>query len=113
MDEFFSRDVYRVDQIPDFESGEKRAVFRCDPIPSGWAMAIGEIAHNLRSSLDHAINEMTVIESGRPLDHTEFPVFDDEARFLGNTKRGQPTRGSGLFKIRGINEEAMAIVQQL
>lgn len=111
---FYDAQTYVVTQEPDFETGRKRAQFRItSEFPEDWSIIIGEIVHDLRSALDHAVYELTVRECGRPLVRTEFPVFDDEAKYLATKKNGDPIPASGLYKIRGINAEAQAVVKTL
>lgn len=96
------------------EVGEKRLIFYTIPLPLEWSVIIGEIVHDLRSALDHAIYELTCIESGTPAYKTEFPVFEDEILYLQANKRGEPTRRSGLYKIQGIKDtRRQAIIKGL
>jgi len=107
---FYKSQSYSIRQELDPQAGEKRLVFHADPLPLEWSVIIGEIVHNLRSALDHAIYELTCIESGGPLEGTEFPIFDNESRYFALDRRGNPTRASGLFKIRGIKDETRRAV---
>lgn len=111
---FMKTKNYTVEEVPDFQAGEKTAFYRVTkPFPDEWPVIIGEIAHNLRSALDHSIYELTVMETGNPLDNTEFPVFEDETKYSALKNNGQPTRISGLFKIRGISARAQTVVRDL
>jgi hypothetical protein len=97
IEDFCRRNAHEVRHEIDSESSEKIVVYYArEEIPVGWSILIGEIAHNLRSSLDQAVYDLTIRESGHPLDLTEFPIFADRERFK-NTGRG-----GGLYKIRGI-----------
>jgi hypothetical protein len=86
-------------------------------IPIEWAIVIGEIMYDLRSALDHAITDLTIREQGQALSETEFPIFDDEPTYSRLRSRGalkgQPAPGSGLFKIRGVNDRTRALIYQL
>lgn len=111
---FYESKLYSIRQEFDPQAGEKRLVFHADPLPLEWSVIIGEIMFNLRSALDHSIYELTCIESGGPLDGTEFPVFKDETKYFALDKQGNPTRTSGLFKIRGIKDEKRrAVIKDL
>jgi hypothetical protein len=66
----------------------------------------------LRSALDSAIYDLTVAEQGGPLDGTEFPVFEDESKYDERTKKEDPTPRSGVFKIRGVNDRAKALIRE-
>ena len=64
----------------------------------------GEVVHQLRSSLEHAVWQLVVHNGGSPKDGlTGFPVYWDKAQYL---KRGRP-------KIGGINTAAAAIIEGL
>jgi hypothetical protein len=114
IDLFFAEKTYEIEVSVDRSNGRKSAWFHVvsDPPYLRWAIMIGEIFHNLRSALDHAITDLTVAETGLPLDGTEFPIFEDEAKYL-RTQKGDPARGSGLYKIRGVSSNAKTIISWL
>lgn len=114
IESFTESENYVIEEIQDFQTGEKQAIFKVTKeFPSEWPLIIGDIAHNLRSGLDHAIYELTVLESGTPMANTEFPVFEDESKYSAVKKNGLPTRNSGLFKIRGIPDKAQEVIRGL
>lgn len=114
FESFYKSKPYAIRQELDTQAGEKRLVFHAEPLPLEWPIIIGEIVHNLRSALDHSIYELTCIETGHPLNGTEFPVFADESKYFAVNNRGEPTRISGLYKIRGIkNERRRAVIKGL
>lgn len=114
FERFYESKAYSIRQELDPQAGEKRLVFRAGTLSLEWSVIIGEIAHNLRSALDHSIYELTCIETGHPLKRTEFPVFKDEAKYFALDKRSNPTPTSGLFKIRGIkHEKRRAVIKGL
>jgi len=111
---FYDCKPYVVAQTLDPESRRKSAVFRAtEPIPVEWSVILGEVFHDLRSALDNAIYEMICIEQGAALPQTEFPVFEDELKYMSSSKAGVPNLPSGLHKIRGINVDAQKIVREL
>jgi hypothetical protein len=82
--------------------------------PETWAVVLGEVLYDLRSALDHAIYELTILNCGTELDGTEFPVFSDEARFRDKKKgTGEPTKISGLYRIRGLTKKTQAVIESL
>jgi len=115
MRRFPYRDAYRITQEPDFESMQKLAIFHPTmDLPIKWSIILGDIFHNLRSSLDHSITELTIAESGSQLNGTEFPIFDNEASFFQTRRNSsEPTRSSGLYKIRGVNDHARKAIESL
>ncbi len=115
---FLAEENYEVRQNFDTETGRKTAIFHVlREVPIGWAVIFGEILHNLRSALDHIITDLTVSESGHPLEQTEFPIFEDEVAFFAlrtkGSHSGQPTPNSGSFRIRGVSPAARAVIQSL
>jgi hypothetical protein len=80
---------------------------------TAWSIAIGECLHNMRSALDHLAWELCIVHSGEGLPGTEFPIFTDAKKFNHRGRKGDPTQGSGLFKIRGIAPEAQTVIERL
>ena len=112
--EFAARSPHAVREIYDETTGRKRAEYLVlEELPDAWPAVVGEIAYDLRTSLDHAVYDLTCIESGGPLGQTGFPIFEDEARYDELTTRGDPALGSGVFKIRGVNQYAKAAIRSL
>jgi hypothetical protein len=79
--------------------------------PETWGPLIGDILFNLRSSLDHLVYQMTVRHSGVPLPHTSFPIYEVANDYHASRPNGNPARNSGLYKVRGIPDEAKAMVE--
>jgi hypothetical protein len=91
------------------------------------SLDVGEFLHNMRSGLDNlAFNLAGSFTDPLPQDITEsseFPIFGDRDRQgnlgTGSTRfnrvdgNGNPTRGSGLYKIRGWAPGAQAAVEGL
>lgn len=114
LQEFAARAPHAVREIYDAEAGRKRAEYLVlEEFPDAWCAVIGEIAYDLRSALDHAVYDLTCIETGGPIGQTGFPIFEDEARYDELTTRGDPALGSGVFKIRGVNRYAKAAIRSL
>jgi hypothetical protein len=74
-----------------------------------WAVVTGDILHNLRSGLDHLANAMCRAHAPTetPPWDTEFPIFWSEDRFAS------VERGGGLYKIRGMGDEAQRAICEL
>jgi hypothetical protein len=82
-------------------------------IPVKWPVIIGEIIFLLRSSLDIAIYELTERKLGNPLSDTEFPIFQERSIFFETKKDGQPSRRSGLYKIRGLHQKTINTIETI
>lgn len=71
-------------------------------LPAKWAVIIGEIAYNLRSSLDHLVWQL-VMQNGRtPTKSNQFPIFLDKTKYDKVTRRH--LKGVDLWS-RGIIED--------
>lgn len=55
----------------------------CPPIPIDLALEAGEVAHQLRSALDHLVWQLVVANTGQPPGGTKssFPIFRHEAGY--------------------------------
>ncbi len=82
---------------------------------------IGEIISDcvgkLRSALDLiAYRLASPVTAGvvRPAPSgTEFPIFWRQSDFLATNKKGDPLRGSGLFKVRGMSNTARRSIESI
>lgn len=64
------------------------------PVPLRLSVIFGEIIHNLRSALDHLVCRL--VESyGGIVDRQSFPIYANEADFIGNVASRDKKRGSG------------------
>ena len=50
-------------------------------LPIEWAVTIGEIAYNLRSSLDHLVWQLVMHNGKTPTMSNQFPIFLDKAKY--------------------------------
>lgn len=81
--------------------------------PLAWAVVVGEFIHSLRSALEQAVYQLTILHAGRPLAGTGFPIFKDRDAFNRRRIYGRPTRNSGAYQIRGIRPTAKAFVESV
>jgi len=111
---FNERKPYRITREDDIDSGECFLIYEpTEPVPPFWPVIVGEILYNLHSALDHAVYELSIPESGIPLQRTAFPIFDDEDAFFKCKRDGDPANKSGLDRIRGLNEPTQAYVASI
>jgi hypothetical protein len=67
------------------------------PVPPRFAVLVGEVAHHLRSSLDHLVWQLVCHESGEErTTSTEFPIFKNRPVAAKQVARFEQ-------KIRGVN----------
>lgn len=65
-----------------------RTVIR-ESCPQMWSVQIGEIAHNLRSALDHLVWQLVILETGQPptTNKTQFPIFNSEPEYKRSERK--------------------------
>ena len=73
-----------------------------------WPLVIGDCLHNLRSALDHVVNELS---GGMP--HTEFPIFKDRREFfkLESPSHTMGPKTGALYKLRGVSDRAWCAIE--
>jgi hypothetical protein len=79
-------------------------VDRYVPIPGQLGILIGEICYNLRSALDYLIYELAILDSGKIVDGTQFPIEDKPKGFAHRQKRGW---------LNGLNASHVAAIEAL
>jgi hypothetical protein len=101
---FIESKPYEIRHQVNTDPNEKMVVFLpTRPIPSTLPYVLGDLVHNLRSSLDHAVYELTLRHNGAPVKGSEFPVFDDRGKFREDAPR----------KIRGLRENTKSMIEKL
>lgn len=65
-----------------------------------YAVAVGEVAYNLRSGLDHLVWQLVLANGTDPDAQTEFPIFREESGYRKTAKR----------KLRGLTESQIQSV---
>lgn len=105
---------YRVLEEKDMDSGEGvLRVVAFEPLPfNRWSLMLGDIAHAMRSALDHTAYELARLVTDPP-EFTEFPVLTDESLWDERKRNGELTGRSGLGKIRNLPEETWPEIEAL
>ncbi|HEX4110081.1 MAG TPA: hypothetical protein VHX88_18260 [Solirubrobacteraceae bacterium] len=70
-------DRYRFEKS--LEPGESRLTYRVHDVPTPdleWSIRIGEILHQLRSTLDHLAWQLVLLDGTQPNRQTQFPILD-------------------------------------
>lgn len=114
IDGFIESKPYEIRHEYDSETDQRVLVYYpAGEIPAHWPVVLGEVLYNLRSALDHAVYELTILETGAPLEGTEFPVFSKEEIYFQRKGNGDPTKISGLYKIRGLSKRSQIYIESL
>jgi hypothetical protein len=71
--------------------------------PDDWSLMFGEFLYALRSSLDHLAWQLVLQAGDQPGRSTEFPIFDDPARYRANAPR----------KVRGMTQPMIEAVERV
>ena len=80
-----------------------------EPLPARWGVIVGDIAHNVRSSLDHLVNQLVIANGRTPGRHTSFPVCltqSDWNRTVINAKRGKSP-------LQGVADGAASLIESI
>ena len=108
FERFVQSKPYTITQENDLHAGERVIVYRStERLPLAWSVILGELVYDLRSALDHLVYVPSQTT------RSEFPIFDDRDRFFERERNGKPSQRSGLFKMRGLNEKAQAVIEAL
>lgn len=78
------------------------AIWPPEPPPM-FGVWVGEIAYNLRAALDYLVYRLAMLDSGKTVDGTQFPIED--------TVEGFQKRRSRF--LRGVNEAHVAAIEEL
>jgi len=114
IDSFLKGDPYSFVVNIDPATGEHvfKARIRKSPPPI-IPKTIADALQDMRTGLDYIAFAFAERESGTAPTGTEFPIFFDPGQFRATDKSGKPGRGSGFYKIRGINGAIQAVIEGL
>ena len=107
-----SDDIHRFNEtdtctiIPELNAQTGECILRTKILkspPLDWAVVIGDIAHNLRSCLDHMVWQLALSQTATPFNNAEFPIFIDPSRY---NKRGR-------VSIRDLTSTMKAFIEGL
>ena len=72
-------------------------------LPIEWAVTIGEIAYNLRSSLDHLVWQLVMQNGKTPTTSNQFPILLDKAKFNRAASR----------LLKGVDAHSRRIIEEI
>ena len=117
MRDFMARDPYEI--VRDFDPETDQHVVRVkvrERPPPEWSPVVGDIAHNMRSALDHLAWQL-VFKNGRtPSGGNLFPIFTkDPFDPNAHTSQGEfkTARKRWKDRVRGMDPEDVAILREL
>ena len=93
----------------DAEPGEYVLRYHAPELPIVWSVRVGEVIHNLRSSLDHMVWTLVERDQGSPGKHTAYPVFTGKTEFEENIGMLSRTRKGCMF---GLGQEGIAMLRR-
>jgi hypothetical protein len=76
-----------------------------DP-PLEWSIIVGDIAHNLRSALDHLAWQLVIASGNKPSGGTQFPIFSTEP-----VSRNQ--RESWNRMVKGMRDDILLLIKDV
>lgn len=99
---FVGRDPYEVRK--DVEPDTGHHVYRIhirEQLPPRWGVIVGDVVHNLRSSLDLLACGLVRANGGTVTRQTGFPISDGAKEFV-----------AGLAKVKGVRKEALDLIKE-
>jgi hypothetical protein len=90
-----------------------------DPPPSHWAPLIGDVLHNIHSSLDHLIWELIRRRNygfaPAPETRASFPIFPNRSKFWAKSKKGKHrwTSRSGAATLLQVPGDARRLILEV
>jgi hypothetical protein len=106
MDAFFNKEPKPYTSLGEFDADKWEWVERfqvCEEPPLRLGVILGDCLHNLRSTLDHLMWQVTLLDGGTPDDATQFPIASkSEAQFDAIAER----------RIPGLSEAHRALVKR-
>jgi len=116
---FINYETYEVTYQCDAQTREHAywlSVFKM-PDPIWWGVRIGDAVHQMRAALDNLVYQLTVEHRGHKLGGTAFPILNDlsvwDEVYPTGPKAGRHTSRSGLHKLRGVSDDARAVIENL
>ncbi len=73
------------------------------PVPEEWSLTIGDIIHNLRSSLDLLISDLLIKNGKQPDNRSAFPIYETETELLKDSQH----------RITGITPAARKVISKI
>lgn len=74
------------------------------PLPEELSLIIGDVVHNLRSTLDHIAYQLVLANGQEPSRNTEFPIGDPAKEYTTSTHGA---------KVKGMATEAKELIRSL
>jgi len=84
-----------------------------EPVPDDVALAAGDGIHNLRSTLDHIVYELSCAKAGKHVAETGFPILVDPKNWDAKDRRKRFKRNSGRHQLREVPVPARDFIESL
>jgi len=108
IEAFIDEEYELIRKVPNLDSYPEEKLFyfiqeQSPTIPPRIPALVGEIAYNLRASLDYLVYELAILDSGAEQENTQFPIYEAPTRFWGGRKR----------RLNGINDAHAVAIERL
>ena len=80
-------------------------------IPITWGIALGDIIHNMRSTLDHLVYELVELANGRHHRSHQFPILDHPNDWTGKVVKPLQQKKRGLLDF--VDTRQVAVIKSL
>jgi hypothetical protein len=89
------------------------------PIPIDWGVVLGEVAHDLRSALDHAIYQLSLDFSGKEVERSGFPISGKTSSWEIRGAKATKDNPEGFaptcarYQLRGVSPNVVDYVKRV
>ena len=72
---------------------------------------VGELIHDVRSGLDHLVRELVLENGGDPGEHSQFPIYDSETKWIQDVEDRDPTKKPS--PIEGVADKVFEYIKEV
>ncbi|HVX20663.1 MAG TPA: hypothetical protein VHB02_04885 [Acidimicrobiales bacterium] len=103
-------DDHPITPVGSFDPATDCWVFRVgevEPLPRRWGVIAGDIAHNVRSSLDHLVAQLVIANGRTPRRQHAFPVYTSRKTWEDVRRRKDKS------PLHGLHPDAVSLIEQM
>ncbi len=97
--EFLQSYIYSVKSKIQRDGRHTIRIAEAKPIPPMFGITLGEVAHQIRSALDHLMFVLARPTTTRELESVQFPIYATRQRFRRNARRLMPGVKRGVVSV--------------
>ena len=86
-------------------------IFKQEPLPENWGVKLGDVVHNMRSSLDHLVAQLVLLAGKAVHENHQFPIFNKPNDWMGKVVKPPKQRKRGWLDF--IDRDHVAMIEAL